>query len=95
MNIGFLFDLDGVLIDSEREYTRIWNSIEDRFPTEVENFSYRIKGTTLENILSTYFKESDHPAVKKMLFALEQQMQYDYCDGAESLLDILDNKGLK
>ena len=95
MSIGFLFDLDGVLIDSEREYTRIWNSIEDRFPTEVENFSYRIKGTTLENILSTYFKESDHPAVKKMLFSLEQQMQYDYYEGAESLLDILDKKGIR
>ena len=29
--IGFLFDLDGVLIDSETEYTRIWTAIAKEF----------------------------------------------------------------
>ena len=33
--IGFLFDLDGVIIDSESEYTRIWHAIDQKFPTGV------------------------------------------------------------
>lgn len=89
MKIGFLFDLDGVLIDSEREYSRIWSEIDRYYPTGVTDFAYRIKGTTLENILTTYFKASDREAVSGMLFSKEQAMRYNYCKGAEELLSAL------
>lgn len=89
MKIGFLFDLDGVLIDSEREYSRIWSDIDKYYPTGVTDFAYRIKGTTLENILTTYFKASDREAVSDMLFSKEQAMRYNYCKGAEELLSAL------
>ena len=49
--IGFLFDLDGVLIDSETEYTRIWTEIEQRFPTGIADFAIKIKGQTLLQLL--------------------------------------------
>lgn len=89
MKIGFLFDLDGVLIDSEREYSRIWSEIDKYYPTGVTDFAYRIKGTTLENILTTYFQASDREAVSDMLFSKEQAMRYNYCNGAEELLSAL------
>lgn len=86
-NIGFLFDLDGVLIDSERKYTEIWNGIDHVFPTGIENFATKIKGTTLENILSSYFPSSlIQDKVKKMLYEEENRMLYEYKEGAEELL---------
>jgi HAD superfamily hydrolase (TIGR01509 family) len=85
-NIGFLFDLDGVLVDSETEYTRIWNEINDIFPTGVENFAHVIKGTTLPNILSTYFSKHDIKEITRLLYQKEEEMRYDYCSGARDLI---------
>ena len=56
---GALFDLDGVLVDSEGIYTEFWQEIDDEFHTGVDNFAMAIKGTTLENILGTYFSEDE------------------------------------
>lgn len=93
-SIGFLFDLDGVLIDSEREYTRIWDAIDDVFPTGVAGFSIKIKGMTLPEILNTYFKdERIHGAVTDMLNSLEQQMRYPWLPGAKELLETLRAEG--
>lgn len=92
---GFLFDLDGVLIDSESRYTEIWDEINQTFPTGVDDFARRIKGTTLENILSGYFTEADRPAVTQMLIDREQKMIYDYCPGAADFLASVRERGLK
>ena len=86
-NIGFLFDLDGVLIDSEREYTRIWESIEERYPTGKENFALSIKGQTLTKILDDHYNEEEKLSVTKELHRLEKEMTYSYCMGAESFLN--------
>ena len=67
IKVGVLFDLDGVLIDSEREYTRIWSEIDRRYPTGVENFAIKIKGQTLPEILSNHYPETLHSAVIDML----------------------------
>ena len=94
-NVGFLFDLDGVIIDSENEYTNIWTIIEQEFPTGEENFPNKIKGTTLSNILSTYyFDDNTRKAVEKRLHELENQMSYKYCPHAEEFLVDLKKHGL-
>lgn len=95
MESAFLFDLDGVLIDSEKEYTLIWQGIDACFPTGVLDFAHRIKGTTLENILTTYFRPEDREAVHRMLWQREAEMRYEYCPGAERLLDELDRRGIR
>lgn len=71
-----LFDLDGVLIDTEPVYTRIWNDIEKHFPTGKENFAQIIKGSTLPKILNTYFRPEDHAAIVAMLEEAEETMEY-------------------
>lgn len=86
MKAGFLFDLDGVLIDSESEYTLIWDEIDRQFPTGVDNFSVKIKGETLPEILHQYFSIDDHPAVINMLNSMEQRMKYPLLPGADALL---------
>ena len=34
-DIAFLFDLDGVILDSERRYSKIWYDIEQDYPTGI------------------------------------------------------------
>lgn len=88
--IGCLFDLDGVLIDSERLYTKIWEAIEQQWPTGIENFAYKIKGTTLEDILDHYFPDDKvRQEVVKELYRLEGMMIYGPKPGAIELIESL------
>lgn len=93
--IGCLFDLDGVIIDSERLYTKIWEAIEVQWPTGIENFAYKIKGTTLEDILDRYFPD---PVVQRQvvdeLYRLEGLMIYRPLPGAVEFLDRLKACGI-
>ncbi|MDD5870247.1 MAG: HAD hydrolase-like protein, partial [Bacteroidales bacterium] len=56
---GVLFDLDGVVVDSESIYTQFWSDIDRLHPTGVENFAIAIKGNTLQRILADYFPSDD------------------------------------
>ncbi|MCM1021450.1 MAG: HAD family phosphatase [Muribaculum sp.] len=87
---GFLFDLDGVLVDTETSYTEFYKNLEKVYPTGVENFPFVIKGTTLDNILATYFpdKEVANDVVLR-LHQYESEMAYPIYDGVMELLDEL------
>lgn len=89
-----LFDLDGVLLDTEGIYTDFWNAVDRRFPTGVDGFAHVIKGTTLPSILGTYFPASQHPAIMDMLRQMESDMQYRMFDGAGRLLRELRDAGI-
>lgn len=94
-NIGFLFDLDGVIIDSEKTYTLIWREINRIFPTGVPDMEYRIKGMTLHAILSQYFPSHTlQEKVVRILYEKEKQMKYNYTEGAGSLLEHLRKAGV-
>ncbi len=85
-----LFDLDGVLVDTETIYTQIWSDIESTHPTGIENFALKIKGTTLPGILNTYFPDPDVQAdVCRQLYAYEDAMQYIIFDGVLEFLEDL------
>lgn len=89
-NTGVLFDLDGVLIDSESVYTGFWNNAEKKYPTGIENFAYIIKGNNLDKILNTYFPD---PQVQSdlliMIDELESSMKYKIFDGVIEFLEDL------
>lgn len=90
-----LFDLDGVLIDSESTYTRIWDEIVSIYPTGIENFAYKIKGNTLERILEKYFPDKDiQEKVVKILKAREYAMDYPIFPGVIEFLTDLKDKGI-
>lgn len=85
--IGFLFDLDGVLIDSEREYSRIWAQVNQEFPTGVQSLEEKIKGCTLDKILDDHYPdERVRSEVIARLYELESKMRYTYLLGSESFL---------
>ena len=89
-----LFDLDGVLIDTEPVYTAIWEDIDRQYPTGVENFALKIKGTTLPSILSQYYPEALHEPVKKLLASSEADMSYPIFDGILTFLEHLRQAGV-
>lgn len=90
-----LFDLDGVLIDSEGTYTRIWTDIESVYRTGQDNFALKIKGTTLDNILNTYYPDmSVRAKVVELLKQNEQTMEYPVFPGVMEFLRKLAERGI-
>lgn len=95
-DIGFLFDLDGVLIDSEKGYTVIWEGIDRKFPTGVLDFARKIKGCTLEKILAEYFPGQDiREKVVEELYRLEAEMTYEPKEGTTAFLEDMARHGVK
>lgn len=90
---GFLFDLDGVLIDSEREYSRIWATVNSEYPTGISDLEVKIKGCTLDKILDDYYPDyAIRQKVVKRLYELEGKMHYEYLPRAYELLSELKKK---
>ena len=52
--------LDGVVLDTEGQYTVFWQTIGERYCTEVPDFSTRIKGMSLVQILASHEKLQQH-----------------------------------
>lgn len=82
--LGFLFDLDGVLIDSEGEYSRFWGDMGRRYNL-APSFSDDIKGTTIEQILLN-FPESDRQSILDSLHRFESEMTYPVFRGVIDFL---------
>lgn len=91
-----LFDLDGTLIDTEGQYTEIWGRIGRKYHPEMPDFAYRIKGTTLDQILAKYFPdEKVQREVVPELYAHEAQMKFEFYPGALDFLRNLKAHGVK
>lgn len=91
-----LFDLDGVLIDSETLYTQFWDRVGERHHLPSPTFAYDIKGTTLADILSTHFPEPEVRAdVDRLLHEFENEIVYPVFHGALEFVDMLRERGLK
>lgn len=92
---GILFDLDGVLIDSERKYSEIWRRINEDYPTGVKNLERVIKGTTLPDILMRYFPdETIRKQVAERCVYEEANMTYELNVGAKELLEEIKRRGI-
>ncbi|MDE6125394.1 MAG: HAD family phosphatase [Muribaculaceae bacterium] len=91
-----LFDLDGVLIDSETLYTQFWAEVGRHHHLPSPTFAYDIKGTTLTDILETHFPSPEVRAdVDRLLHEFEDNVVYPIFPGALEFVDALRSKGLK
>lgn len=93
-----LFDLDGVIVDTESQYTDIWEKLFGEFLGEGRDLAIKIKGQTLVQIYDAYFsgdKEALRPMVKQRLDEYEAQMHYPYIAGAEEYVKALKANGIK
>jgi HAD superfamily hydrolase (TIGR01509 family) len=95
-DIAVLFDLDGVLVDTETLYSEFWSSIDREYPTGVENFSDKIKGSTLKRIFDNYFPNDELQAeILAKLIHYEENMQYRLFDGVIDFLRELKINNIK
>ncbi len=92
--IGALFDLDGVLIDSEGLYTQFWASIGHEFNHPSPTFAMDIKGTTLTQILSLFPAEV-RPAIMRRIHEFEDEITYSLFPGVEQFLKELRDRGVR
>lgn len=92
--VGVLFDLDGVLIDSEGLYTKFWEDIEKIYPTGVADFALIIKGNALFKILDTYFPKDIHQNIIDRVHQFEHNITYPIYDGVIDFLNLLKEQGL-
>lgn len=93
-----LFDMDGVMIDTEPQYDIFWKQAGDKYNTGIENFEKVIKGTTLPHILSKYFThltDEERNALVSSLDEFEQNMTFDEIPGSISFVKKLKSRGLK
>lgn len=91
-----LFDLDGVLIDSETLYTGFWERVGREHHLPSATFAHDIKGTTLSDILETHFPDPDvRRDVDRMLHEFENEIVYPVFPGALEFVDKLREFGVK
>lgn len=89
-----LFDLDGVLIDTEGIYTSFWDKVAKHYG-KAATFANDIKGTTLDDILSTHFPEpATRAEIEKMIHDFEDSMVYALFPGATTFLSELRRRGV-
>lgn len=87
--IGVLFDLDGVLIDSESLYTGFWSGIDRDYPTGIPDFARFIKGSTLDKIMDYFPSEQVRGDILDRIREFEKGMTYEMFDGVATFLDDL------
>ena len=93
-----LFDLDGVVFDTEPQYSVFWGAQCREFHPEHPGLENEIKGQTLTQIYDAWFSgplEPKQALITERLNAYEAQMKYIYLDGLEDYLRMLRQQGVK
>ena len=93
-----LFDLDGVVFDTEPQYTIFWGQQCREFHPEHPGLEQEIKGQTLVQIYDAWFSgplEPKQAVVTERLNQFEQQMSYDYIAGFVDYISALRQQGVK
>lgn len=90
-----LFDLDGVIVDTEPSYSIFWGGIGRDYNVGIDNFADVIKGTTLTQILERYFPEEVREEVVEKLNQYEREMRYEIFPEVRDYLEGLSSRGVK
>lgn len=92
--IVVLFDFDGVIMDTETQYSIFWHKMGIDY-LGMPDLETRIKGQTLVYIYDNFFpgKIEEQEEITAALTRFEQEMQYDYIPGAlEFIADLRRHK---
>lgn len=89
-----LFDLDGVLVNTEGIYYDFWAEIDRLYPTGIDNFASYIKGSTLRRIMDYFGDDEVRADIIRRLDEQERNMRYQIFDGVIGFLDQLHEAGI-
>lgn len=94
--IAALFDLDGVVIDTESQYSVIWKQICKEYLGD-ESIAEKVKGNTLVHIYEEFFYgiKEKLPEITKKLRAFEAEIKMEYIPGIKDFLAELRAAGIK
>lgn len=93
-----LFDLDGVVFNTEPQYSVFWGAQCREFHPELPGLENKIKGQTLVQIYDAWFSgplEGQQAVITARLDDFERQMSYDYIEGFEDYIRSLRQQGVK
>ena len=93
-----LFDLDGVVFDTEPQYSVFWGGICRQYHPEHPGLEHEIKGQTLTQIYDRWFSGpllTEQESITARLNDYEQQMSYEYIAGFKALIAALRQHGVK
>ncbi|OHS98449.1 HAD-superfamily hydrolase [Tritrichomonas foetus] len=96
-NIAALFDLDGVVIETEHQYTGFWAVIGSKYVPDRPDFKLDIKGMTLFQIYNKYFKDQieRQKQITEELNEFERKMTFNYIDGIVDFIKDIRKNGVK
>ena len=90
-----LFDLDGVVLDTEGQYSQFWGQMGREYRPDVPDFAQRIKGQTLVQIFDAWITDPDKRAeINRRLDEFEAGMQYNYIEGTRAYVEELRRRGI-
>lgn len=91
-----LFDLDGVVMDTEAQYTIFWDE-EGKRRLNIKDFCSRIKGQTLTQILDKHFPDNEalKQEITDELNKFEKDMKFNYILGADTFIKDLRRHGVR
>lgn len=92
-----LFDFDGVVMDTETQYTVFWNKVGKEFYPQTKDFGLIIKGMTLVQIYDKYFcgRDEAQTRITAGLTDFENNMTFNYIDGVVEFMRSLKEKGVR
>ena len=95
--IAALFDFDGVVMDTETQYTVYWDEVGRQYHPELPHFGALIKGQTLTQIYDKYFAGMTEAQSKITagLNRFECEMIFEYIDGVVDFMKDLHAHGVK
>jgi beta-phosphoglucomutase len=91
-----LFDLDGVVMNTEPQYTTFWDAQGMKY-LGIPNFCSKIKGQTLTQIYDKYFPNDFElqEVLRNELNAFEKNMEFNYIEGADLFIKDIHQKGIR
>lgn len=95
--IAALFDFDGVVVDTEPQYSLFWDEKGEKYHPEIPEFGHHIKGQTLTQIYSQYFlhPEGLQSEITRELLDFETRMSFEFIPGVVDFMKELRRKGVK
>lgn len=92
-----MFDLDGVVFDTEPQYTIFWGSQFMKYYPQEPGLEHKVKGMTLVQIYDMYFNDQPQKQadITRELNEFEVNMNFEYVAGFEQFITKLRSIGVK